>query len=162
MAFIDSLTNINNRRFFETQLSDIIASSDKSKEEFCLVFIDIDNLKNINDTKGHDVGDEILILLTNTFKESLREGDTIARWGGEEIVILLPHTDIKTGEILANKLKLLLENNILIQEILSYNLTASFGITAFASGDNKYTIVQRADEAMYISKNSGKNRVSIL
>jgi len=162
MAFVDSLTEIYNRRFFKTKLSDTISDSNRYKQNFCLVFIDIDNFKKINDTKGHDVGDEILIIVANTLKNSLREGDTIARWGGEEIIILLSHTDIKTGEMLANKLKLMIENSIKIQDILSYNLTASFGITEFKNGDDTDTIIKRADEAMYISKNSGKNRVSVL
>ena len=162
LAFYDSLTQLHNRRFFETKLLDHIASIKRNKENFCIVFIDVDDFKYVNDTKGHDVGDEILKIVSNILKESIREVDTISRWGGEEIIILLSNSDIKTAQMLTKKLKLLLENNIKIQEILSYSLTASFGVTQFRKDDDIDSVIKRADEAMYISKNSGKNKVSVL
>jgi len=88
--------------------------------------------------------------------------DTIARWGGEEIIILLDNTEIEKGAVLAEKLRLMLENNIELQELLSYNLTASFGITQFKDDDDMDTVINRADKAMYLSKDNSKNRVTIL
>ncbi len=162
MAFFDPLTKLYNRRFFLTKLTDTIQHSKRLEQDFCIVFIDIDNFKNTNDTKGHHTGDQILKIISNVLKNSIREVDTISRWGGEEIIILFSNTDIKNGEILSEKLRLLIENNIQIQEILSYNLTISVGITQFLNNDDVDTIIKRSDDAMYLSKNTGKNKVTVL
>lgn len=162
MAFFDPLTKVPNRRYFLTILKDTILNTKRTNQEFCITFIDIDNFKEINDTKGHHIGDDILKIISNVLQESIREIDTIARWGGEELIILFPNTTIKNGEFLSEKLRLLLENNIKIQEILSYNLTASIGVTQFQKEDTIDSIIKRADDAMYLSKNTGKNKVSVL
>ena len=162
MAFVDPLTNIYNRRFFLTKLNDTIVSSNNNKQTFCIAFLDIDNFKEINDTKGHHIGDEVLEEISKLLKESIRKVDTIARWGGEEIVILFSNTDISNGQILAEKLRVLIENNIKIQEILSYNLTACIGLTQFKQNDDVDSIIKRSDDAMYLSKGTGKNKVTIL
>ena len=162
MAFFDPLTKLNNRRYFLAKLEDSIKKSTKDKSTFCIVFLDIDNFKVINDIHGHHVGDDILQKVSDLLKESIRENDIIARWGGEEIVILFPETDITIGKVLTEKLRLLLENNIKIQEILSSTLTASIGITQYIQNDNTDSIIKRSDDAMYLSKNDGKNKTTVL
>ncbi len=163
MAFYDPLTQLHNRRYFETKLLDTIAYHNRNKQNFCILYIDIDNFKYINDMKGHDIGDKVLKIISNLFNNSLRKTDTIARWGGEEFIILLDNIDIEKGAVLAEKLRLMLENNIELQELLSYNLTASFGITQFIKdSDDMDTVINRADKAMYLSKDHSKNRVTIL
>jgi len=162
LAFYDPLTQIYNRRYFETSLLGQIAISKRYKSNLSVIFIDIDNFKYINDSKGHDIGDEILIIIAKIFKENIREIDMVARWGGEEFIILLPYSDIKEATQVAHKLKNRLENYTKIKTILSYALKASFGVTQYKEGDDLDTIIKRADDAMYISKKNGKNRVTIL
>jgi len=160
MAFLDPLTNIYNRRIFLKKLQQSITTT--NKQNFCVVFIDIDDFKNINDTKGHHIGDEVLKLISKEIKDSLREMDIIARWGGEEFVLLLPDIDIKNGEKLAQRIRLGMEHNIKIQDILSDNITVSIGITKFQEEDTVDIIVKRADDAMYTSKRTGKNKVTVV
>jgi len=162
MAFFDPLTKLYNRRFFLTKLENTIVYSNKNKQTFCIAFFDIDNFKEINDIKGHHIGDKVLQQVSKLLKESIREIDTISRWGGEEIVILFTKIDINDAKTLTEKLRVVLENNIKIQEILSYNLTASIGLTQFRQDDNIDSIVKRSDDAMYLSKDTGKNKITVL
>jgi len=162
MAYYDSLTNIYNRHYFITKILDVIKNSRRKEEEFCILFLDIDNFKNVNDALGHNVGDEVLKIVANVLKDSIRETDTIARWGGEEFVIYLSSIDVVNARIIAEKLRLLIENNIQLQEFLSFSLTISLGLSKFESGDDIDSVISRADKAMYLSKNNGKNLVSVL
>lgn len=162
IAYIDSLTNLYNRRYFEAKLSKNILLSKNQHQNLCIVFIDIDNFKNINDTKGHDIGDEVLKIVSNIFQESIRETDIVARWGGEEMAILLSNIDIDDSKVLVENLRVILQNNIKLQALLSYNLTASFGLTQLLDSDDTDSIINRADDAMYQSKHDGKNKVTIL
>jgi len=162
LAYFDPLTKIYNRRIFETKLSDAMKHSKRYSEPFSLLFIDIDNFKNVNDTMGHDVGDKVLLLVATLLKSSIREVDIIARWGGEEMVIMLSNVDIEHAKILSENLRALLASDRVLFKLLNYNLTASFGVTQFQSSDSIERIIKRADEAMYLSKEGGKNRVSVL
>ncbi|PTB83636.1 hypothetical protein C9926_01840 [Sulfurovum lithotrophicum] len=160
--FYDTLTQIYNRRYFETRLLDEIEKAKRYASDLSIIFIDIDNFKHVNDTKGHDTGDEILKIISKIFKENMRKTDIIARWGGEEFVILLPNTNAKEAVVIAEKLKHSLENSTEIKTILSYALNASFGVTENKESDDIDTIIKRADDAMYISKKNGKNRVTMI
>ena len=162
LAFYDTLTQIYNRRYFETKLLDEIENAKRYPSDLSVIFIDIDNFKHVNDTKGHDIGDEVLKIISKTFKETIRATDIIARWGGEEFVILLPNTKVKETIVIAEKLKHSLENSTEIKTILSYALEASFGVTEYKKSDDIDTIIKRADDAMYISKRNGKNRVTTI
>ena len=162
MAFFDPLTKLYNRRHFLIKLEDEIVHVNKNQQAFCIAFIDIDNFKDINDTKGHHIGDKILIQIATLLKESIREIDIISRWGGEEFIILFPKIDINNAESLTERLRIMIENNIKIQELLSYNLTASIGLTQFKQNDDINCIIKRADDAMYLSKDTGKNKISVL
>jgi len=162
MVFTDPLTKLYNRRYLLTKINEYILHNTRNEEPFSLAFIDIDNFKIINDTKGHNIGDEVLKELSFILKSSLRETDTVARWGGEEIIVLFHDSSIENAQIIATKLKILVENNIKLKELLSYNLTVSIGITEYLDSDDENSIIKRADEAMYVSKNTGKNKVSVL
>ena len=162
LAFYDTLTQIYNRRYFETKLLGEIEHVKQYASGLSVIFIDIDNFKHVNDTKGHDIGDEILKRISQIFKENIRKTDIIARWGGEEFVILLPNTKVKETIVIAEKLKHSLENSTEIKTILSYALEASFGVTEYKKSDDIDTIIKRADDAMYISKRNGKNRVTTI
>jgi len=162
MAFNDSLTGLFNRRYFETKLEYIIKLFKRTNQDYCILFLDIDDFKKINDNFGHDIGDIILKEIANVLNENIRETDFIARWGGEELVIVLSNTKIDDAKIISEKLRILLENNSKLKELVSYNITASFGLTQFIQDDTIDSIVSRVDKAMYISKTTGKNKISVL
>ncbi|MEW6551006.1 MAG: diguanylate cyclase [Campylobacterota bacterium] len=154
----DTLTGIYNRRAFVKHLQTKIKSAFRYKEPFGFIMLDIDHFKKINDTYGHQVGDKVLITLSNTIQENLREDDFFARWGGEEFVIIAKYSDMNSVEQLVKKLQTKLSQTSFAPV---ERLTCSFGITIYHNGDNDETIVKRADQALYISKENGRNRYEV-
>lgn len=159
LATIDPLTLLHNRRKFD-QLFDYEIEKDRRYQlGLSLIYCDIDNFKNINDTYGHDVGDEILITFATLLKKSLRESDIVARWGGEEFIVLIPSKTAVVAAKIAEKMRKSVEAN----EFANVGtVTASFGVTHYLNGDNKKTMIKRADEALYKAKENGRNRVEVL
>lgn len=160
MAETDSLTELYNRRKFDEILDYEIEKNKRYNLGLSIIFCDIDNFKNINDTYGHDIGDEVLRTFALKLKDITRESDIVARWGGEEFTILITNTnEVGTVESLADKIR---------QEIANCKfdkvgkVTSSFGVTFFKENDNKNTILKRVDEALYKAKNLGKNCVEIV
>ncbi|QOG11560.1 diguanylate cyclase [Arcobacter sp. FWKO B] len=154
----DALTGIYNRREFVKRLQAQIKSASRYNEKFGFIILDIDYFKKINDTYGHQVGDEVLITLSNIIKENLRADDFFARWGGEEFVIIAKYSDIKSLEELVHKL----QNKISIASFAPVpRVNCSFGLTIYKDGDNDESIVKRADKALYLAKENGRNRYEI-
>jgi diguanylate cyclase (GGDEF)-like protein len=120
--------------------------------------IDIDHFKNVNDTYGHLVGDNVLINLARLVSENIRESDIFARWGGEEFILLLPNVDVSLAEKIVTELRLKIQLKEF--EKVGY-LTCSFGLTEYVRGDDINSITKRADDALYEAKESGRNRVCI-
>ncbi|MCK9337284.1 MAG: GGDEF domain-containing protein [Arcobacteraceae bacterium] len=154
----DTLTKIYNRSFFLDKLNDEITASSRYKTPFSLVIFDIDYFKKFNDTYGHLKGDEVLVSVCEVVNLNIRKTDIFARWGGEEFVILLPHTTIQKAEILAENLRKLIEK-ISLDKI--NNITASFGISEYTQGDTEKTLIQKSDECLYRAKANGRNQVVI-
>ncbi len=154
-ATIDRLTGVCNRQTFETELIREVKRSLRHHTQFSLIMADIDNFKNINDTYGHQVGDYVLATIAQLVKKNIRGYDTLGRWGGEEFMILAPESPLKSAVYLAEKLKVLIEQN-LFRTVTK--VTASFGVAQFAdeSPDN---LVKRVDDALYVAKSNGRNRV---
>lgn len=150
----DTLTNIGNRRFFDQKLQEHITLCQRYNTPFSLMVLDIDFFKKINDRYGHDIGDNVLINFTNLIKSNLRDGDVFARVGGEEFVILLPHTTKDKAYILAQKLRELVEESEGITPI-----TMSVGLVQYEKGDDSKLIFKRADAMLYKAKESGRNKV---
>ncbi|SFV75257.1 Sensory box/GGDEF domain protein [hydrothermal vent metagenome] len=154
LAHIDELTGIYNRKFLNKTLEEML---DKG-EPFSLLMLDIDHFKDVNDTYGHDIGDEILKALTRTVQHSIREKDIFCRWGGEEFMIILKDAYIDSIELIAEKIRKNIEN----MEIENLpKITASFGGTIYLPDDSSYTMIKRADNALYESKETGRNKVTI-
>ncbi len=159
LATTDSLTGIANRRAFSEQLAREVERVKRYGTPLSLIMYDIDNFKLVNDTYGHDAGDNILQALTAVVKQHIRAVDFVARWGGEEFMILMPESDLTAAGEAAEKLR---------KEIaaVSFNhvgsLTVSLGITAFLPQDDVNTLLKRVDDALYIAKKHGRNRVEIL
>jgi len=159
LAHHDPLTRIYNRRKFQQVMEREIERSIRYKHPVSLMLFDIDFFKKFNDEYGHDAGDSILESIADVLRKNLRSSDSYARWGGEEFIILLPHTTSTDAKNSAEKLKNAIRN--IKTEDNTTNVTASFGITQLNNGDDVLPIIKRADEAMYEAKNSGRNCVRI-
>lgn len=162
-AFTDPLTGIYNRRgLFDRANTDFIkASSEESP--FSTIMIDLDHFKDINDTHGHPVGDQVLRELATRCKKSIRGLDYMGRYGGEEFLVVLPDTKLNTARIVAERLRMVIARDPMTTEDgLELKFTASFGV---AQKDENTTsleiLISRADQAMYIAKHKGRNCVAI-
>ena len=161
LSITDSLTGLYNRQYFNSYLEKLMASSRRHSRIFSLLFVDIDRFKTINDQYGHLCGDNVLKSIAEIFEDNLRASDVIARFGGEEFVILLSDTDLKGGEALAEKLRTDVEA-FGFEGLDNSKITVSIGVSESTDVDGSITdIVKRADEALYKAKESGRNRVVV-
>lgn len=158
LSTVDALTNIANRMHFDLILEHSFHQAQREKTLLSLIFFDIDHFKKVNDTYGHMTGDLVLKELANLVKNNLRQSDTIARWGGEEFIIILPNTSISSASHLAQKLQSIVENEKF--EIVN-KITCSFGVTQLRENEEKETLLTRLDELLYKAKESGRNRVVV-
>lgn len=152
----DQLTQIFNRTKFDDSLTMEINRARRYKSDLSLIMFDIDHFKEINDTYGHDVGDKALVTLANRVAKCIRDTDIFARWGGEEFMILLPHTSLDDASILAERIRGRIEKDP-FEKIGT--VTSSFGVTQFVHPDTEETLTKRADRALYRAKQKGRNRV---
>jgi diguanylate cyclase (GGDEF)-like protein len=157
MATRDSLTGLSNRYAMEQALDDALARAERYGESFSVVLVDVDHFKQVNDTYGHDTGDRVLRAVAGAMANSLRETDRIGRWGGEEFVVIVCHSQAGDAAGLAERLRSGLET--LEVPGFSGSVTASFGLAGWQPGDRRKTVVARADGAMYQAKKDGRNRV---
>ena len=152
----DKLTGLKNRRFLQEKLEEQIAGYGQVQAAFSLCIIDIDHFKKVNDTYGHQTGDYVLEKLASILKLQSREEDIAARYGGEEFVLLLPNTDISESKIIAENLR----QSIAYSTWEMGQITVSMGIATFIPTDSETTLLQKADQALYASKEHGRNRVT--
>ncbi|WP_324170715.1 GGDEF domain-containing protein [Sulfurimonas sp.] len=155
---LDSLTKIYNRRALSTYLNKI-CSNKELPYNFHLLMLDIDDFKVINDKYGHIAGDKVLIFVSNILKKTLREGDKVFRYGGEEFIIVLNRIDDKHCKLITNRLLELIRNNKLIYKNDNLSITMSAGVTNFIRGDTPNSLIARADKALYQAKKNGKNQM---
>lgn len=162
MAMHDPLTGIANRRFVEINLVARLEELKRYGFPFAILFTDVDNFKQINDTYGHSVGDRILKMVSATLAHSLRSFDIIGRWGGEEFVTLLVNVKQEDLFVLSDRLRRLVEKSLLtIENGETIGVTVSIGASVARTEDTVETLVGRADKLMFESKWRGRNLVSI-
>jgi len=155
-ANYDALTHIYNRRRFLELLDRGIKNAQRLNHDLSLVFFDIDHFKNINDTYGHNIGDEVLKSLTALASQTIRSSDVFARWGGEEFLILIESTTLENAAKMAEKLrKVIMEFDF--PEVKT--VTCSFGVASYHYDETGESFIGRADSALYRAKESGRNRV---
>ena len=153
----DQLTKLKNRLYIDEMLQKQYYRFLRNGENCSVILIDIDYFKSINDTYGHIVGDLVLIEFANILNTNIIQSDIAGRWGGEEFLIILPHTEMEKAKESANKLRVLISN---------FNFpkvgtkTASFGVSEFKQGMSIEGLLESADKALYISKNNGRNQVN--
>ena len=153
----DPLTGCLNRAGFSSVLMREHENLVKNGSPVSFVMLDIDHFKDVNDTWGHNVGDEVLVNLTKLIQGKIRNTDALVRWGGEEFVILCGDTPIQNAQFLAEKLRHAIETTQLIKQQV---VTCSFGIAEMVAGEDPKRLFDRADKALYASKQGGRNRVT--
>ncbi len=164
IGLIDPLTKVGNRRHFDLTLEKAVAEAVTTKTPLCLVMSDIDNFKYVNDTFGHTVGDEVLKMFARLLADNVRDGDTVARFGGEEFAVVLPRTAQESATSLAERVRRQCESRQL--KVRTTNepmgkLTASFGVAQLREGETPDMLVERADAKLYEAKCTGRNRVAV-
>ena len=161
LAMKDHLTGLPNRRYTETYLDLKMKEYKSFNLPFGIAFIDVDHFKTVNDTHGHDAGDEVLKMLARTYVNSTRGNDLIGRWGGEEFLAVFTNCQEKVLDSLVNKIRMLVENSILKFNNTELNVTISIGATIIRPDDTIESIIKRADDLMYKSKEDGRNRCTV-
>jgi diguanylate cyclase len=157
----DQLTGALNRRGLEEAFEKEVGRARRRQSALCVALLDIDNFKRLNDSLGHDAGDAALIHLATVIRETMRPQDTVARFGGEEFIILLPETPVEDAQTAVVRLQRELTRRIFLHNNDRQLITFSAGVTEFRPGDTQASVTKRADEAMYAAKQAGKNRVLI-
>ena len=154
-VFEDDKTGLPNHRAFENRLEQLMAESRRGRGSFCLVMVDLDHFKKVNDTHGHDIGDQVLREVASHLREGAREIDFVGRFGGEEFCLLLPGADLAGGLKVAERVRSLLESS----RCAGLSVTASFGVCAHTPGMSAAVLMKRADKALYKAKAEGRNCV---
>jgi len=159
-ANLDGLTGVFNRRYFETKILEKMAEADRYAGKMSLLMLDIDRFKSINDEFGHLLGDEILKQVSNLLGHHLRRVDLLCRYGGEEFAIIAPATTESNAAIVGGKLRALIEHHEFPG--IPRAVTVSFGVSEFPThGNTRDSLVRAADSALYLAKQSGRNRVAV-
>jgi diguanylate cyclase len=157
----DALTQIANRRGLTVAFETERARLEREGGQLSVGLLDIDNFKRLNDSLGHAAGDQALIALAEHVRKSLRPVDVVARFGGEEFVVLLPGTPVEEGQQTLTRLQRLLSASLFMHEDKEVFVTFSAGVTAYRAGEALQEALERADEALYEAKRTGKNRTCI-
>jgi diguanylate cyclase (GGDEF)-like protein len=160
-AMVDGLTRLNNRAHFHEELAAAISLTERQKNPLSLIMLDIDHFKSVNDTYGHPLGDKVLVEIADILRKNLRKYDTAYRYGGEELAVLLPNTELSNAVKLAERVRKRIESHrIKTADGESIKVTASFGVAQYAGGeDAQRRLVKAADEGLYLAKQSGRNQV---
>jgi diguanylate cyclase (GGDEF)-like protein/PAS domain S-box-containing protein len=161
LALCDPLTGLVNRRYIDINLPARLDELKRYGWQFGVLFIDIDHFKKINDTYGHQTGDQVLKMVANTLLNSIRSFDILGRWGGEEFVVLLINVNEETLTAITNRFRLLVEQSSLDNGTDRIGATISIGATLARTTDTVDGLLDRADKLMYQSKVKGRNCVSL-
>lgn len=161
LAFLDNLTQLANRHYLNRELELRVEEYKRYSVPFGVLLMDIDFFKKFNDNYGHDVGDMVLKTVANTCISHSRPFDLYGRWGGEEFLCIIRNVNSKDLELMANRLRVLIENSYIIYNQEKLKVTISIGATTALAEDNLDGILKRADTLLYASKNGGRNMVTL-
>lgn len=164
-SLIDGLTGAYNRLAFDRYMISLVERNADRRHPFSLLFLDIDNFKDINDTYGHPIGDRVILALIQKCREITRKDDYIARFGGDEFAIVMPKASIRNASKKAKQLaKVVAGTRYAVntdEDSHDLSFTVSVGVSAYRKGDTALNLTERADKALYMAKHSGKARVVI-
>jgi diguanylate cyclase (GGDEF)-like protein len=161
MARIDYLTSIYNRRAVIQLLKKELARSDRDGRPMSLAMLDVDHFKAINDTYGHAVGDSVLKECVQSVRSYLRDYDLVGRFGGEEFLIVLPGVDLEQARDVCERIRLEVRNRDMSVQDCHLRLTVSLGVTTWQSGMDADRLIMKADDALYLAKRKGRDRVEL-
>lgn len=162
LAISDTLTSLHNRRYLEKKFKEEMSRANRYLHPLSFVILDIDHFKNINDTYGHLVGDQVLIKIADTILENTRETDVCARVGGEEFAILLPDTDETEALSIARRVHSAIQNLQVHMEDLTLSVTVSMGIITKSTDFDMQDMIEETDKALYSAKNKGRNMICVV
>jgi two-component system cell cycle response regulator len=162
LALVDPLTGLNNRRFLENHLATMLDQAQRRRAPLSLMIFDIDHFKRVNDTYGHDAGDEVLKGFADRLRRVIRGGDLLCRLGGEEFVIVMPNSSLEIAAKVAERTRSAIEGEpfVIDKAGKTIPITVSVGVAARGSDNNPDSLYRRADRALYRSKSDGRNRVT--
>ncbi|MFM9834880.1 MAG: GGDEF domain-containing protein [Methylophilaceae bacterium] len=162
LASHDELTGLYNRRFVLERIEEKLPQIRRHQLNFCLMMMDVDHFKNVNDEFGHAAGDDVLRTTAEILTRELRQDDIVARYGGEEFLMLLPMTELSSAELLVERLRSTIEMQSFTFEGARISVTASFGLTQYSREDTADKMIDRADKALYQAKLAGRNCVKVI
>ena len=163
LATFDSLTGLYNRRAILGKLHELINLANRYKEDFSLSMLDIDHFKRVNDRYGHLTGDEVLEKIAALTSRNIRDTDIVGRYGGEELIIILPKTNLSSAWVVAERLRTIIEKTEMKDSAGNvFAITVSQGLAGWERDEDATSLISRADEALYKAKEKGRNRVQIL
>jgi two-component system cell cycle response regulator len=162
LALVDPLTGLNNRRFLENHLATVLEAARARSKPVSLMILDIDHFKRVNDSYGHDCGDEVLKAFADRMRRIIRGGDLLCRLGGEEFVIVMPNVSLDTASRIAERARAAVEEELFVVDAAgcAIPVTVSIGLAQSRSEAGADELYRRADQALYRSKSEGRNRVS--
>ncbi|MBI4970579.1 MAG: GGDEF domain-containing protein [Candidatus Omnitrophica bacterium] len=161
MATRDGLTGLFNIRHFKLLLEAEFADSKAKNKPLCVIMSDIDHFKKFNDTYGHQVGDLVIRDTAKVFRASGRELDVAARYGGEELIMMLPNTRLEDAGQVAERIRKNVESHEYKDEKGTYSVRVSLGVSCLSQDANMEELIKRSDDALYVSKENGRNRVTL-
>lgn len=157
----DALTGAQNRRGMDAILSREVARAKRSQNRLAVAMIDVDYFKRVNDTYGHDAGDQLLVHLTVIARSVLRESDALVRYGGEEFLLILPDADLKGGKFVLDRLRQVVGKSPFMYEDKKIQVTISAGLAQLKGDENGHSLILRADKALYQAKEAGRDCVRV-
>ncbi|MBN2605652.1 MAG: sensor domain-containing diguanylate cyclase [Bacilli bacterium] len=162
LLITDELTRVKNRRYLDFHIENIIHENKEFGTSFAILFFDIDHFKNVNDTYGHEAGDEILKIVSKSLEQSLRREDVFGRWGGEEfLAVIKVNSEVALKKIAETLRMIVSKSSYRLHENEKVSVTISIGGTLYKPGETAKATINRADQNMYISKTTGRNKVTI-
>jgi diguanylate cyclase (GGDEF)-like protein len=157
----DSLTGLFNHAQIQAYAEKAFSTAKRHKQQTCIAMLDLDNFKQINDSRGHQTGDKVLKALSQLLQQRLRSSDIIGRYGGEEFMLVLPNTSLNDAGILVNDLRKTFQNFEFVDSLQEFNVTFSAGIAESINCHSVTELILKADDALYRAKSSGKNKVCV-
>jgi diguanylate cyclase (GGDEF)-like protein len=161
LVFLDALTGVPNRRYIELGVRQAIQEVEQFDRKIGLLMVDVDHFKRVNDEHGHDIGDEALKAVCRILSHSLRSGDVLGRWGGEEFLIIVAGITPAKLRAFAERRRMLVAESAIPLPTGQLRVTVSLGATLMQRGDSDQSAIKRADQLMYQSKMDGRNRVTL-
>jgi len=159
LAITDALTRLMNRRGITVNLIDAMAQAERYDHPLSIAMADIDHFKAINDTHGHDAGDKVLVDVASLLSEALRMPDKVGRYGGEEFLVVLPHTTLTQAKKIAERMRAAVEGWAFEYGGKTSHVTISIGLTQYRKGEDLEQLLSRVDQALYQAKAGGRNKV---